>query len=142
VPGAATWQQQQQQQQRQQQTNPSNSGDFDGSRSNPRLTKASNGQHPSNQQQQQQQQRAVFGSQQLQQLLAEGRLAASLLSKPPYTTTTALLLFAWAATSFAYYGLVQLVAQLHLEVSGPAAAGGAGATCTDESLQVRHLAAL
>ncbi|KAF6259151.1 major facilitator superfamily domain-containing protein [Scenedesmus sp. NREL 46B-D3] len=71
-----------------------------------------------------------------QQLLAEGRLAAALLSKPPYARTTALLLFAWAATSFAYYGLVQLVAQLHLEVTGPAAAAGDGASCTDGSLQV------
>ncbi|WIA28090.1 hypothetical protein OEZ86_010672 [Tetradesmus obliquus] len=93
------------------------------------------------QQQQQQQQWGVFGSQQLQQLLAEARLAAALLSRPPYASTTTLLLFAWGTTSFAYYGLVQLVAQLHLEVAAPAAAAaaaaeGSGPTCMDGSLQV------
>jgi hypothetical protein len=131
VPGAPTWQQQQQ---------------VAGANSPADRTSCDTNRDPSQMPlnpnpHKQQQQGTVLGSQQLQQLLAEGRLAASLLSQPPYAKTTALLLFAWAATSFAYYGLVQLVAQLHLEVSGPAAAAaeGGGATCTDGSLQVRRL---
>jgi hypothetical protein len=141
VPASPQQQQQQQQQEQQQQSIPA------GSQPSSPAQQYSNISGPTSkqlQQQQQQQQLAGFGSQQLQQLLSEARLAASLLSRPPYASTTALLLFAWGATSFAYYGLVQLVAQLHLEVAGPAAAAaaageGGGPTCTDGSLQVKRL---
>ncbi|WIA08029.1 hypothetical protein OEZ85_007499 [Tetradesmus obliquus] len=147
-PDVQTQQQQQQQQQLSSGNTPASS---------PKYPTASSPTRKHLQQQQQQQQWSVFGSQQLQQLLAEARLAAALLSRPPYASTTALLLFAWGTTSFAYYGLVQLVAQLHLEAAAPAAAaaagaaaaaaaaGGSGPTCADGSLQVpssEHLSGL
>lgn len=83
---------------------------------------------------QQQQQWRGYVPPQLQQLLGEVNLAAKLLSQPPYSATTALLLFSWASTSFAYYGLVQLVGQLHL--GGAGGGGTGGPVCTDGVLQV------
>jgi hypothetical protein len=69
----------------------------------------------------------------VQPLMDEVRASVATLSRPPYAATIGLLLFSWAGTSFAYYGLVQLVGELHMD-AGHGASGGAA--CVHGSLQV------
>lgn len=52
----------------------------------------------------------------------------------PYATTTTLLVLSWAAVACAYYGLVQLDGQLHIQSAGDA--GGAAPACVGGMLQV------
>jgi hypothetical protein len=67
---------------------------------------------------------------------AEVQHALGMLWGGSYATTTNLLVFSWAAVACAYYGLVQLDGQLHIQA---AAAGGGGsvAACVNGQLQVK-----
>lgn len=71
-------------------------------------------------------------------LIAEVQHSLSLLWGGPHASTTSLLVFSWAAVACAYYGLVQLEGQLHIQAAGAAAAAGGSATspaCVDGKLQ-------
>jgi hypothetical protein len=71
-------------------------------------------------------------------LLTEIQHSLSLLWGGPHASTTSLLVFSWAAVACAYYGLVQLEGQLHIQAAGAAAAAGGSATspaCVDGKLQ-------
>lgn len=71
----------------------------------------------------------------IQVLVAEVQHAFSTLWGKPYASTTNLLLFSWAAVACAYYGLVQLEGQMHIQGAG--SHGGSAAACIDGRLQVR-----
>jgi hypothetical protein len=66
----------------------------------------------------------------LQKLWQGAGSAFSELLSPTLARTTWLLLFSWAAAAFAYYGLVQLVTQLHMGT------GDQGQACVNDALQV------
>jgi hypothetical protein len=77
-------------------------------------------------------------------LLAEVQHAFSMLWGGSHATTTNLLVLSWAAVALAYYGLVQLDGQLHIQAAAGAAVGaaagggssGSAAACADGKLQV------
>lgn len=89
---------------------------------------------------------AAFDSSQpgsLKVLAAEVQQALGTLWGGAYASSTTLLLLSWLCVACAYYGLVQLDGQLHIQAAGAAAggaaAGGAGGTalaCADGKLQV------
>lgn len=65
----------------------------------------------------------------IQVLLAEVQHAFSMLWGGPHATTTNLLVLSWAAVALAYYGLVQLDGQLHIQAAAGAAAGSGSSSC-------------
>lgn len=79
----------------------------------------------------------------MQVLLAEVQHAFSMLWGGRHATTTNLLVLSWAAVALAYYGLVHLDGQLHIQAAGAHIAGGGSggsmAACADGKLQVRLL---
>jgi hypothetical protein len=123
-----------------QQATSSTHSQLQGARDN-QLTPSQDSPHITSKQDQQQRKAArsqdPTNSNSFQKVSAEVQHALGMLWGGSHATTTNLLMFSWAAVACAYYGLVQLDGQLHIQATA-AGSGGSVAACLDGQLQVRR----